>query len=206
MQDAVVDGPPKTATATAVSPLHAARTELERIGFRIAKDEAESVIAVRSKFHWDCMFTKVTYVVFARHVANLDPATLDADRARLETEGRSLDPSMLPRGLQKGTAVLTAYYADAITPEAVTQLDQKPKVRFAFFYMPGARQCETHPAHFIRSTPMWGALYYSKFRWVLGRLLEPTTTPEKEPLSMAGGIFTLFLVLVIALNVALLVG
>ncbi len=176
------------------------------MGFKIVRETGDTLIGTRTKFYWDAILTKVTYVCFVRRVAKLDAATIEMDRNVLENEAKTLDPSALPRGFQKGVAVITAYLADEASVDAMAICDDKPKVRFAFFYVPGVRNLGTKTAHFVRGTPAWGALYYGKFRWILGRLLEPESAPAKEPLSKGGAIMGLVFLLVIVLNVALIVG
>lgn len=177
--------------------------ELRRMGFAIKDVAEDSLVATRQKWHWDCLATKLTYVVFVRRVATVNALLIESDRRDLEQRASQLDPSRLPRGFQKGVAVLTAYLADEALPDARELCDEKPKVKFAFFYVPGVRDLAEHDAHFVRSTPAWGALYYGKFRWILGRILEPESTRPSETLSVGGSIFGLLLAGLLALQLAL---
>lgn len=183
--------------------LEAPRQTLQELGFTIAEDRPEGLVAIARRFHWECMLTKVTYVVFVREVDTLDVATLERDREALALRAQSLDPSLLPRGFQKGTAVLTAYLARHVTPEAAAFCEAKPRVRFAFFYVPAVLDGATGLAHFLRTTPMWGGIYFSKFRFLLGRLLEPARTPAGAwPISIAGLAILAFYVLALFAFVA----
>src|SRR5262249_18392969 len=143
-------------------------------------------IGIRQTWHLDCLFTKLTYVVAVRYVERLTAAQIEEDRLGLSDRARRLDPSKLPRGFQKGVAVLTAYVADAVDPEAMRACAEKPKVRFAFFYLPGVLDRATGVATFLRRTPAWGGIYFAKFRHLLGRLLEPAATALTAPISVFG--------------------
>jgi hypothetical protein len=178
-------------------PLDAQRKDLETLGFRIVSEREDELVAVRPKWHWDCLFTKLTYVVFVRRTPNLTVADIEADRTRLQDQAKQIDPSALPRGFQKGVVVLTCYLADHVDPAARELCEQSPKVRFAFFYLPAVLDQSSGRAHYIRSTPMWGALFYGKFRHIIGRLLEPARTSGGEPVSVAGVVFTCVLGLLI---------
>jgi hypothetical protein len=179
------------------------RAELERLGFQIVEETPETLVATTKRFHLDCMFTAVSYVVFVRHVPELTPERIEQDRLELQQRASSIDPSRLPRGLQKGTAVLTAYLADRVTPEARELCERRPAVRFAYFYIPAVLDRSTGLAHYLRTTPLWGGIYFSKFRFLLANLLESSTPATTWPVSVAGALLTLFVVLVVVLNVAL---
>ncbi|MEZ4449796.1 MAG: hypothetical protein R3B09_09960 [Nannocystaceae bacterium] len=180
------------------------RQELERLGFRIVDETDDTLVGVQRRFHWDCALTKLTYVLFVREVDQLTESILEADRESLSARARDLDPSILPRGFQKGTAVVTAYLARSVTPGARELCDRKPRVRFAFFYMPAVLDTSAGVATYLRSTPMWGALYYSKLRFLIGSVLEPTKAGGGWPISIGGALMTIFLLLVIAFNLAII--
>jgi hypothetical protein len=85
-------------------------------------------------------------------------------------------------------------------------LERKPKTRFAFFYVPAAIDESTRLSHFIRSTPIWGGLYYGTFRYLIGRLLHPQTTKPSWPISGGGLALTLVFVAIMALIFAIIFG
>src|SRR5262249_52798297 len=130
--------------------LEAQRQELERLGFNIVAADGREVIGIRQTWHLACLFTKLTYVVALRHVERLTVAAIEEDRLGLSERARRLDPSKLPRGFQKGVAVLTAYVADAVDLDAQRVCAEKPKVRFAFFYLPGVLDQSRGVATFLR--------------------------------------------------------
>ncbi len=183
--------------------LDAQRSELEQLGFRIVEQSGDSLIAITKKFHWDCVFTKLSYVVFVREIAELTPAVIEADRLGLEQRTRQLDPSILPRGLQKGIAVIVAYLAERVTPEARALCESKPKVRFAYFYLPAARDGATGLDHYLKTTPAWGAIYFSKLRFVIQKVLTPGQGGSSWPVSGGGAVMTLFIAAVLVVNLAL---
>lgn len=187
--------------------LETQREELARLGFRIVEQNEESIVATTRRFHWECMFTGVTYVVFVRRVEELTPSVIEADREALQARATALDPSALPRGLQKGVAVITAYVADRVSPEARALCEKKPKARFAFFYLPAALDRSTGLAHYLRSTPAWGAIYFSKFRF----LIERTLATSKEagaawPISIGGAVLTVLVLGIFAVNLLAIFG
>jgi hypothetical protein len=186
--------------------LDAQSKELEQLGFRIVDRGEDSLVATAKKFHWDCMLTSMSYVVFVRKVAELTPATIEGDREGLQERASKLDPSLLPRGFQKGTSVVVAYLADRVTPEARAICETKPKVRFAYFYLPAARDGATGVLHFLRDTPMWGAIYFSKLRFLIQRMLAPGDGGGGWPLSVGGAVLTIFVFATLALNLVRIFG
>lgn len=166
--------------------LEAQRTELEQLGYDVVSETDDELIGVRSKWHGDCLATKLTSVALVRRVGVLTTDEIEADRERMRREARSIDPSRLPRGFQKGIAVLPIYLADRVLEDAKQWLTRKPRIRFAFFHVPSAWDGATGESHFVRRTPIWGALYYGKFRFLQRRLLEPGRPPAKEPKSRMG--------------------
>jgi hypothetical protein len=179
------------------------RQVLESMGFRVLEEQADQLVAVRSRWHLECMLTKLTYVVFVRRVGVLTAAEIDADRERLAARARSLDPSALPRGFQKGVAVLTVYLAERVEPDARALCARKPQLRFAFFYLPAARDASAGESFYLRSTPAWGMIYYGKFRHLVRRLLDPALSGG-EPLSISGLVITLLFLACTAAAVGLM--
>ncbi len=170
------------------------RSELERFQFQIVKDEPETLIGLRQKWYPDCLLTKITYVVFIRKVQHLSVDIIEADRDQLQTDAKQLNPSLLPRGFQAGVAVITIYIADRVDFEAQSLCKQKPKIRFAWFYLPAALEQSSSKTFSLKETPLWGFLYYSKFRYLIRRLLQPTDAPVQEPKSVVGIVFGVVLV------------
>lgn len=164
--------------------LEAHRQELERQGYRIVGTLADGFVAARSKWHWDCMATKISTLVLVRAVADVDAPTILADRAMLTQNATRYDASALPRGFQKGRALVTFYVAERATPDAIALASARPPVDFASFSLAGIS--EGGRGHFYRETPLFGGIYFSKFRYLLGRLVEPTASPDDEPLSVPG--------------------
>ncbi|MGB7415734.1 MAG: hypothetical protein WA902_16125 [Thermosynechococcaceae cyanobacterium] len=173
--------------------LDAQRQELQRFNFQIVKDEPETLIALRQKWYWDCLLTKITSVVFVRQVQDLTLDMIESDRTQLEADAKQLNPSLLPRGFQAGVSVITIYIAERIEFEAQTRLKSKPKIRFAWFYLPAALEQSTGKLCYLKETPIWGFIYFSKFRYLIRRLLQPSDTPIEEPPSIAGIVLSVIL-------------
>ena len=174
-------------------------TELDRLGFKIVSRRDKQAIAVRQKWHWDCMATRLTYIVFIRAVDELTRLEIDTDREELLSKASELDPSILPRGFQKGTAVIAAYVAAKVRPDAREQCTAKQRWRFAFFYFPAACEESSDTTFYLKETPLWGALYFGKFRYLAQRLLDPHRAPKREPISTLGVVFTVFFLLWLAI-------
>ncbi len=153
---------------------------LEAIGCNVVLEEEGRWVGVRSPFYWDVGFTKMTQVIMVREVEHLSSADLDVDLTWLQDNASSLDPSSLPRGFQKGIGVMAFYHAKTADPDAVARLSSKQKMAFAsFFYPAGVVGGELK---MLTSTPMWGAAYFGKFRWLAKKVLTGQG-PEKEPIS-----------------------
>lgn len=180
------------------------RVALEELGFDILIHEGDELIGVAQRWHPDCVMTKLTYVVFVREVPQLTGAMIEQDRAALEERARGLDPSRLPKGFQKGVAVLSAYVAGRVDDDARRLCTSKPKTRFAFFFLSGALDRSTGEAHFLRETPMWGALFFSKFRFILDRVLTPSATAGSWPVSAGGAVLGVLMLLLFVASFALI--
>ncbi|MEO0946964.1 MAG: hypothetical protein AAFY11_02230 [Cyanobacteria bacterium J06641_5] len=170
-------------------------TELDRLGFKIVSRSDNRVIGVRQKWHWDCIATKLTYIIFVRAIDELTRADIDMDRADLLSRAHELDPSILPRGFQKGTAIIAAYVATKVRADAREQCTTKQKRRFAFFYFPTAREASSDTTFYLKETPLWGAIYFGKFRYLAQCLLDPHRAPKQEPISKLGATLSIFLLL-----------
>lgn len=162
------------------------QAELERLGFQILQVEPNRIIASRRSFYWECLLTFVNYTIFVQRVDKVSAAMILNDRDRLIPESKQVNRSPIPRGLQSGNAVLVVYVGDRVEPDAQELCERQGKLGFAEFYVPAAFDLERNAAFLIRKTPVWGAIYYSKFRYILARLLSPQGTPSQEPLSKLG--------------------
>jgi hypothetical protein len=177
----------------------AIRDELERIGFRIVSSSDESVVAVRQKWHWDAVITKMTYVVFVQAVGKLEESDLDPDE--FQRRGKDIDPSVLPRGFQKGTVVMPVFLARDVADGVLERVRSTPPMRFAFFFFPVIRDESSGEGAYCEKTPLWGGLYYAKFRWLASRILHPGQRGG-EPLSVAGLILTVLIFALLGVQIA----
>ncbi|MCU0653985.1 MAG: hypothetical protein MUF64_01420 [Polyangiaceae bacterium] len=186
-------------------PLEAHRQTLQQLGFSIVEESSQHLVGVTRRFHWDCFFTRINYIFLLREIDTLDSAAIERDREDMARRASALAPSLLPGGLQKGTAVLAGYIARTVTPEARALCEASPKIRFAFFHIPAALDTTTGSIHFVRGTPVWGSFYYPKFRFLLGRVLEPERTPGTTwPLSTSGVALSLLYVALFLLVLTML--
>lgn len=189
------------------------QAELKRLGFKTLKIEPGVLIMASGRsFYWDCLLTFMNYTIFVRKVERLSAEVMDSDRTRFQALAKELNPASLPRGLQSGNAVLTVYIANEINTDA-QQLCKKTRSisGFAKFYLAGALDTTQNNKYFATKSPLVGMVYYGKFRYLINRLLDPKTAPEKEPLS-GSGVFLLavmallFLIPVLAIMLAVAIG
>jgi hypothetical protein len=176
------------------------RLELGRLQFKEISNTDDSIIALRKKWYWDCLFTRLTTVAFIRKVDQLSGEMIEKDRLDLSNQAKKLDSSLLPRGFQKGVAVLTIYLAQNVDASAQEKCLTKPKVRFAFFYLPSALEQSTGKTFILKETPIWGFIYYGKLKYLSQRLLSPSEVPPKEPLSSVGIGLTVFISFILLLE------
>jgi hypothetical protein len=73
-------------------------------------------------------------------------------------------------------------------------------VRFAFFYLPSALDQKSGTTYYLQDTPIWGYIYYGKFRYLSQRLLNPAGIQGSEPLSPAGIGITVFICFILLLE------
>jgi len=162
--------------------------------------ESMTAIAARRTFNWECLLTWVNYTVFVRWIPLLTAQVMEADQQTLMQKAKQANQSPLPRGFQSGNAVLVAYIADQVDLEARQLCQRNTKIRFAQFYVPAASE-QQGQTYLIQKTPLWGFIYYVKFRYILNRLLKPEGTPNQEPRSTAGliltGVFVLYMLLLV---------
>lgn len=169
------------------------KDELKRLGYTIVHEAEDHVVAVRKKWHWDCFFTKLTTIVSLRKVDKLESKDIEIDREKLAEDWKSYDSDILPRGLQRGVAVLPVYLAGEVGEEAHKDCTTAPRMRWAYFFVPACYDESTDEALFLKSNPVWGRMYYPKFRFLWQRLLTPDDAPPKEPVSMMGILLLLFI-------------
>ncbi len=181
--------------------LGARRAELQRLGFRILAEDPTSLVAVRSKWHWECMFTKMTTFAVVRRVTHVTAEDIGADAKWIMTNADKLDPSGLPVGLHKGRIYVAVYLTDHADESAWTRAEKKPWSDFGTFFVPAVR--DAGRTAFYSGTRIWGAVYYPIFQFIVRRLLEPwQPAPDKEPKSTPGVVMTA-LVLFLLLSVCL---
>lgn len=176
------------------------KQELQNLGFRILQESPDKIIATRKQWYWDCMFTRMSQFIFIQKVDKLTRERIESDRNNLEAEARKIDDSLLPRGFQKGNAVFSLYFADEMDEAAKSFCHSSPAIRFAHFYLPAAYERKSNALYFIQHTPMWGYIFYPKFRYLIRRLLHPQSAPKSEPISLIGICFDLFLILCFAFS------
>lgn len=183
--------------------LLARQVELERLKFRILQVEPELLVASRRSFYWDCFFTFINYTVFVRRVVVLSAQTIESDRLKFLTISKKLNPSFLPRGFQSGDAMLVIYIADRVDVDAQLLCENNTKLGFAHFYIPAALDLSRKTTFLAKRTPIWGGIYYSKFRYMINRLFSSQSKLSREPLSTLGAISALINLVFISLVIFL---
>lgn len=183
-------------TAPLLPELQQRRDELERLGFSIVYQDAQSVIGTRAKWHWDCFFVKLTTVAWVKRVQEVSAQLMLQDRQWLQANGSQLDPSKLPVGMQKGRAATIVYLADRAWDDAKQAAMSSPPIEFGAISLPAIRLVSGESFSFT-GTPLWGAALYPKIKFIVRRLLDPQHPDSKEPLSMIGVVLIAILGLMI---------
>lgn len=183
------------------------RAELERLGYSIVEQSEYEVVGVRSKWYWDCFATNMTVVVFVRATGPLHAVHIQSQTEATIARAKQLDPFRLPVGFQHGRAVVPVYLADGLQPDAQYLCASEQPMRYGVQFFPAALDKTTGQAHYLRTTPIWGAVYFAKWRYLVQHLIEPHNAEDREPISKFGtvyGIVLLVLVLGMLLGLPLL--
>ncbi len=184
----------------------AQRTALEKLGYTLAAQSEKDTVAIRRKWYWECLLTNLTFILYVREVDTLTAAMIEADTNRMIAQAPQWDPSSLPRGFQKGRAVIAVYLAGQVAPDAVQLCNKSQKPRFASFFFPAALDRSTNRPYYLHTTPLWGGVYYGKFRYAVQRLIDPANAPEKEPLSIYGLVVEGLMALILLCSFASCIG
>jgi len=171
--------------------LDAQSAELTRLGYAIVSQGDEGIVATRSAWYLDAIASRLRSVVFVRSVRVLGTSELAQDKERLLAMARELLPSRLPRWLQKSRAVVVVYLADEVDPDA-RALCEAPQALgpFESLFYPAALDRSSGATYCWKGTPLWGGVYFSKLRFLVRRLTEPTAPPMREPVSVFGVVMT----------------
>ncbi len=164
--------------------------ELQQLGFEILRTEPLILIAKRRTFYWECFLTFVNYTMFVRRVERLSAAMILEEREKFLNQSKALNRSKLPRGIQSGNAILVAYIADRVDEDAQRLCEYNSKKYFAQFYQTAALNTQTSQTYLLKKTPLWGAVYFGKFTYLLNRVLLPQVQTHQEPLSTLGIVLT----------------
>jgi hypothetical protein len=181
------------------------RVELVRLGYSIVSETADELVGVRSEWCWDGLATKLISVVFVRSLRILTAAEIGADADRLLAAAKVLDPSRLPRGLQKNRAAIAVYLAETVQPDARQICASPQPPRLAGLFFPAAFELSSATAYYSTATPLWGGVFYARLRYLVQHLLEPATAPAKEPVSVFGIVMTVLVGALLLLGLAALV-
>jgi hypothetical protein len=176
--------------------LESRKADLTRMGYTVRYEEPGLFVASYARWYWDCMVTKLSYITLVRRVSHLTPQIIQADLASLAQRATEYDPSALPRGFQKGRALVAFYLADTADPEAIRIAKSAPKLDFASFTMAGILEANGNQSWYDK-TALWGAVFYAKFHHLMRRLVAPSAAPSSEPISIPGAILMGFLVLML---------
>jgi hypothetical protein len=165
--------------------LEARRADLLAMGFTVRHEQDDLFVASRSVWYWDCLVTKMSFIVLVRRVGHLDEATIRADHRELAARATVYDPSALPRGFQKGRALAAFYVCDSADEGAVRLARTRPALDFASFTLAGLVTIGGQQAWY-EQTPFFGAVYYAKFHHLMRHLVQPGAHAPGDPLSVPG--------------------
>jgi len=182
------------------SVLTDARATLAELGFRMVSNEPTEWVFVRDRWYLDGL-TNARMVVSVRAVDSLSGSILDVDArgfaARLgELESRSWLGKLL--GVRVGIRI---YLATSIDTSAAAMLQRSPRWHWRSITVLAARD-QSGQVFRIRTSPPWFVSLFPKYTFVIQRLLEPGTSPVREPISWSGALVT---VVVASLAVMLVV-
>jgi hypothetical protein len=178
--------------------LEVRRAALEALGFRVVFADSVSVIATRARWYWDAFFTKLTTVVWVKRVRTLTAHDMEVDRQWLAANASNLDPSTLPVGFQKGRSSVVVYLADQASDDARARAASSPPIEFGSVSLAGILEGAGH-RHCFMGTPMWGAVFYGKLKFLVQKMIAPAEGPPKEPVSLLGAGMVIFLLGTMAL-------
>lgn len=88
------------------------RAALEAMGFTCVEHELDSFTAVRCQMMWESGL-RMTYVIRVRRVAVVEESEVRAQLGKLQFHAHTLDPSVIPRGLQQGRTIMDVLLVDA---------------------------------------------------------------------------------------------
>jgi hypothetical protein len=163
--------------------------ELKQMGYSIAHKSDSELVGVRSKWYLDCYATKLTLIVFVKHIASLDENKIKDDIEKAIALSETYDKSFLPLGFQRGRAVIPIYLSNDVSPGVKTFCSDPQPVRFSLIVFPAVFDLSYKTVHYLRKTPIIGSVYFPKLRYLVQRLIDPAKAAKKEPISCLGIIF-----------------
>ena len=181
------------------------RSELERLGYAIVAESEHEVVGVRSKWYWDLMATNMTSVVFLRATGPLSAENILSETDRMVAYSKEVDPFPLPWGFQHGRSAVAVYIADSVAADAQALCNSPRGGIMPTHYFPAALDRTSGLSYYLRTTPVFGALLYSKVRYPVQRLLDPGSTPERERVSIFGSILGLFILAILVASIGIFV-
>lgn len=87
------------------------RRALEQMGFTCVEHDADEFLAVRCKMMWEAGL-RMSYIVRVRRAATVQEADATARLRELQDLAATVDPSVIPRGLQQGRTILDVLLVD----------------------------------------------------------------------------------------------
>ena len=148
---------------------------------------ASHQIAVRKSFYPELGFVYWCWTVFVHRVPRLTAETVRATQARDRAEAAPFQKEMssMPRGCQRGDLVATIFIADTVEEDArallATANNPWRSRTLGLLSFCAARDISDDSVHYFRDCQWWGYAMVAKQRHLIGRLLLPDVTPEKEP-------------------------
>jgi len=163
------------------------KAELEKLGFTVVRDQADELVGVRLKFHWDLTMRLFT-VVRIRRTQRLE-MPLGSEQDSLEAIAKTTDYSVTPRGFQFGWQLVDIWLADSASDEALAYVGDKVGKGMGVSWHPAVLTADGTLTH---ASPFWGAAMWPKTQHVIERLAQKSTV-ENEPIAGIGLFLTLFI-------------
>ena len=164
--------------------LESARAELSRLGYRIAEEASDRIVAARARCYWDCL-TRAFVIVLVRRVDRLGLDVIQQDEERLLARVRELDTGPLPARLLGVRVVLPIYLAETWAEGVAERCHADPRFHWSRVVAPSVRSSKGEVAR-LGGPPLWFVALFVKYSFLTRRLLEPDSTPEREPRSKLG--------------------
>lgn len=127
-------------------------------------------VASRTYFSWKGL------VILSQHVVltTIENPSISDVEALFEPAfkiGKARNRVPLLRGLQFGYMIVPVIVAEEVSDEVKRHVEQQPKKRWSLFEFPVVCRNNSPETFYFRSTPMWGACFFSDLRELIAKYI-----------------------------------